>query len=193
MREGGSTVDRDNWVPMRWPCGPLEIEKGRKRGERFTAREAEALRAWAEPEALDLLTGSPVSCLVVTWADGSAGDEDQQRALTALIAAARQRGLSVVGWGSAAPDLRRAAATARAGGLAALATDSADPVPDFDVLRFRKRGFDHRPPPDFLGDLDAVWPGMKLDLQAGVDAVSGPTGAPWLDSNGWYVRWPAAS
>ncbi len=61
-------------------------------------------------------------------------------------------------------------------------------MPGAEVLRFRKRGFDHRPPSDFLGDLDAVWPGMKMDLKAGVDAVSGPTGAPWLDSNGWYVR-----
>jgi hypothetical protein len=184
---GGTTVDLDNWIPLRWACGPLEIERGKRR-ETFTARESEALRAWTEPGALDLLSGSPVSCLVVIWADGSAGDEDHQRALAPLVAAARQRGLSVVGWVSATADLRRAVATAQATGLAALATDSADPVPGFDVLRFRKRGFDHRPPSDFLGDLDAVWPGMKMDLKAGVDAVSGPTGAPWLDSNGWYVR-----
>jgi len=184
---GGTTVDLGNWVPLRWPCGPLEIERGKRR-ETFTAREAEALRAWSEPGALDLLAGSPVTCLVVTWADGSAGDEDHQRALAALVAAARKRGLSVVGWVSGAADLRRAAATAPAAGLAALATDSAEPVPGAEVLRFRKRGFDPRPPSDFLGDLDAVWPGMKMDLKAGVDAVSGPTGAPWLDSNGWYVR-----
>jgi hypothetical protein len=129
-----------------------------------------------------------VSCVVVTWAEGSAGDEDHQRALAPLVAAARTRGLSVVGWVSGTADLRRAAATAQASGIVALATDSADAAPGAEVLRFRKRGFDPRPPSDFLGDLDAVWPGMRVDLKAGVDAVSGPTGAPWLDSNGWYVR-----
>lgn len=180
-------MDLDGWVPMRWPCGPLEIKRGKRR-EDFTAREAEALSQWCDPRALELVAGTPVSCLVVTWAEGSAGDENHQRALAPLIAAARQRGLSVVAWVSGTADLQRAAATAQAGGLAALATESADPVPGADVLHFRKRGFDHRPPSDFLGDLDAVWPGMRVDLKAGVDAVTGPTGAPWLDSNGWYVR-----
>ena len=187
IREGGSTLDLDSWVPLRWPCGPLEIEKGKRR-EAFTAREAEALRAWAEPGALELVAGTPVTCLVVAWAEGSAADDEQRQALAPLVASARNRGLSVVGWVSATADLQRAAAAAHAGGLAALATDSTAPAPGFEVLRFRKRGFGVRPASDFLGDLGAVWPGMKMDLQAGVDAVSGPTGAPWLDSNGWYVR-----
>ena len=73
-------MDLDNRVPMRWPCGPLDIERGKRR-EGFTAREAEVLRAWCEPAALELLAGTPVNCLVVTWAEGSEGDEDQQRAL----------------------------------------------------------------------------------------------------------------
>jgi hypothetical protein len=180
-------VDLDTWVPLRWPCGPLEIERGKRR-ESFTAREAEVLRAWTDPTALELVAGTPVSCLVVAWADGTTGDEEHQRALTPLLGAARGRGLGIVGWVSGAADLRRAAATARAAGLAALATDSADPVPGFDVLRFGKRGFGVRPPSDFLGDLDALWPGMRASLPAGADAVTGPTGAPWLDSNGWYVR-----
>jgi hypothetical protein len=29
---------------------------------------------------------------------------------------------------------------------------------------------------------------MDPKTRGDVDAVSGPTGAPWLDSNGWYVR-----
>jgi hypothetical protein len=187
IRRVGTTVDLGNWIPLRWVCGPLEIERGKRR-ETFTAREADVLRAWAEPAALDLLSGSPVSCLVVTWADGSAGDEDHQRALTSLVAAARQRGLSVVGWVSGAADLGRAATTARASGLTALATDSPALVPGTEVLRFRRRGFDPRPPSEFLGDLDAVWPGLRTDLKADADATSGPTAAPWLDSNGWYIH-----
>jgi hypothetical protein len=181
-------VDSDTRVPMRWPCGPLDIEAGKRR-EGFTTREAETLQAWAEPAALDLLAGTPVSCLVVTWADGSAGDEGHQRAVSPLVAAARGRGLAVVGWVGEKADLRRAAGAARAAGLDALATASRDPVDGLDVLRFRKRGFDDRTRADFLGDADAVWPGMRpLKLEAGVDAVSGATGRPWIDSNAWYVR-----
>ena len=183
-------MDLDDWIPLRWPCGPLEIERAKRR-ESFTAHEADALRAWAAPAALDLLEGSPVTCLVVTWAERSAADEEQQRILAALVAAARSRGLSVVGWVSDTADLRRAVGAARAAGLAAVATGSVETVPDFDVLRFRKRGFGSALASDFLGDLDAVWPGLRTMSPTGApdaDAVSGPTGAPWLDSNGWYVR-----
>ena len=183
-------MDLTNWIPMRWPCGPLETSRAKRR-ESFTAREADVLRAWTEPAALDLVTGTPVTCLLVTWAEGSAADEEQQRVLAPLVAAARSRGLSVVGWVSDTADLRRAVGAARASGLAAVATGSVETVPDFDVLRFRKRGFGSALPSDFLGDLDAVWPGMRMMNLTGApdaDAVSGPTGAPWLDSNGWYVR-----
>jgi hypothetical protein len=181
-------VDLEGWVPVRWPCGPLEIERGR-RGDGFTARDAEALRAGAEPEALELLAGSPANCLVVPWAEGSAVDEDHQQALAPLIGAARGRRLSVVGWVGERSDLRRAVAGARASGLAALATASGEAVDGFEVLRFRGRGFDERGRPRFLGDAGAVWPGLRpQNLRKGVDAVGGATGRPWIDSNVWYVR-----
>jgi hypothetical protein len=184
---GEPLVDLDNWIPVRWPCGPLELERAKRR-HGFTAREADVLRAWTEPAALALVTGTPVTCLVVPWAEGSAADEEQQRALGPLVAAARGRGLSVVGWVGDEADFRGAAGSAKAAGLAAVATAAADDVPGFDVLRFRKRGFASALPSDFLGDLDAVWPGLKVVSRTDADAVSGPTGAPWLDSNGWYVR-----
>jgi hypothetical protein len=180
-------VDLDSRVPMRWPCGPLEIERGKRR-EAFTAREAEALQEWADPRSLELVAGTAVNCLVVTWAEGSEGDESQQRALAPLVAAARSRGLSVVGWVGSGADLQRAAGTARASGLEAIATESREPVPGLDVLRFRERGLGDRSPSDFLGVASTVWPGASASLPTGVDAASGPTGAPWLDSNAWYVR-----
>ena len=155
-------------VPMRWP--------------------------WSDPGTLELLASTPVSCLVVPWADGTPGDEDHQRTLASLVAAARGRGLSVVGWVSGTADLRRAAAAARASGLAALATESASAVEGFDVLRFRKRGLGGVAPSGFLGDADAVWPGMRpLKTGNDVDAVSGATSRPWVDSNAWYVRFARAA
>ena len=180
-------MDLDNRVPMRWPCGPLEIERGQRR-EGFSAREAEALERWCDPGALELLAGTPVNCLVVTWAEGSEGDESQQRALAPLIAAAQRRGLSIVGWVGSGADLKRAAGTAQASGLEAIATESTEPVPGGAVLRFRERSLGDRSPSDFLGVLSTVWPGASQGLPSGADAASGPTGPPWLDSNAWYVR-----
>jgi hypothetical protein len=62
-------------------------------------------------------------------------------------------------------------------------------VSGFDVLRFDKRGVSGRSPSGFVGDIEAVWPGMRpLRLGHGIDAVSGATARPWIDSNAWYVR-----
>lgn len=180
-------MNLDGWVPMRWPCGPLEIERGKRR-EGFTAREADVLQEWADPRSLELVAGTSVNCLVVTWAEGSVGDEGHQRALVPLISAARLRGLSVVGWVASGADLRRAASTAQASGIESIATESTEPVPGLDVLRFRERGLGDRSPSEFLGVTSTVWPGAIASLPNGVDASSGPTGPPWLDSNAWYVR-----
>ena len=185
---GESAVDIDTCVPLRWPCGPLEIERGKRR-EGFTARESDVLREWSDPRALELLAGTPVNCLLVTWAEGSSGDESHQRALAPLIAGAHRQGLSVVGWVAGGGDLRRSVSAAQASGLAAVATESREPLAGFDVLRFRRRGLGDLAPSGFLGDLDAVWPGMRpLKLERSVDAVSGATARPWIDSNAWYVR-----
>jgi hypothetical protein len=174
------------WVPMRWPCGPLAIEQGQTRAG-FTAREKDVLSAWTKPESLAILAGTPIDCLVVPWADGGAGDAAQQAALAPLLAAARERGLAVVGW-VAGPDLRPAALAAHAAGLAALATESEAAVDGIDVLRFRKRSL--APLADgFLGDAEAAWAGMRpLQRTKDVDAMSGATSRPWIDSNAWYVR-----
>jgi len=180
-------LDLDSRVPMRWPCGPLDIERGKRR-EGFTPREADTLRRWCDPRALEIVAGTPVNCLVVTWAEGSGEDEGHQQALAPLIAAARSRGLAVVGWVGAGADPRRAAGAAQASGLEAIATESREPVPSGDVLRFRERSLGDRSPSDFLGVASTVWPGASPSLPTGVDAASGPTGPPWLDSNAWYVR-----
>ena len=129
-----------------------------------------------------------MNSLVVTWAEGSEGDEGHQRALAPLIAAARQRGLSVVGWVGTGADLKRAASTAQAAGLDSIATEASEPVPGASVLRFRDRSLADRSPSDFLGVVSTVWPGASAAVPGGADAASGPTGPPWLDSNAWYVR-----
>jgi hypothetical protein len=183
-------VDVGTWVPIRWPCGPLAGERERGRAG-SSAADLDALRWWSRPASLDLLAGTPVDCLVVPWAAGSAADTEQPRALAPLLAAAASRRLAVVGWVSAGADLGKAAAAGAAAGLDALATDSANPLAGLPVLHFRKRSLDALAAPAFLGDAGAVWPGVRplnLGGRAEVDAVSGATSRPWIDSNAWYVR-----
>ena len=181
-------MDLDTRVPMRWPCGPWRSRgPGAARGSLRAKRTRS--ESGADPRALELLAGTPVNCLVVTWAEGTPVDEEQQEALLPLVAAARSRGLSVVGWVADGADLRRAAGAARAAGIDALATSSRESVSGLDVLRFEGRGFGDRVPSDFVGDLEALWPGTRpLKRGPGVDAMSGATARPWVDSNAWYVR-----
>jgi len=62
-----------NWVPMKWPCGPLDLAK-RDKAKSVSPGLKDVLDAWAQPAALDLLKGTPINCLVVEWAAG--GPED---------------------------------------------------------------------------------------------------------------------
>ncbi len=48
------------------------------------------------------------------------------------------------------------------------------------------------PPPD-VTVVEGGWPGVKLTESGAIDrAAAGPTGAPWVDSNGWKIRLAAA-
>jgi hypothetical protein len=180
-------VDATAWVPIRWPCGPLEIERV-KAVPGVTTSDVLALRQWSEPALLDRIAGSPVSCLVVPWAEGSERDGEHQRSLVPLLAAARQRGLALVGWSGEKADTRRALQAARDAGLDAIATGATDAPADAAVLRFRDQWLADRSPSDFVGAFGPAWPGLRVTTSGDVDAETGPTGPPWLNSNAWYVR-----
>lgn len=98
------------WVPLRWPDGA----------------------GWLRPEALAILDGTPVNCLLLT---------EEPRAPASFLAAAARRNLKLLD----------------AGALG-------------------------RQPVTLLAD--PVWPGVKI-ARSGGDGESGPTGPPWVDSNGW--------
>src|SRR5438067_1957515 len=36
------------------------------------------------------------------------------------------------------------------------------------------------------------WPGVRLSRGAAAQATAGPTGVPWVDSNGWLIRLESA-
>ena len=47
-------METRTWIPMRWPCGPADIER-EKRRDGFTAHDADVLGEWCRPESLERL------------------------------------------------------------------------------------------------------------------------------------------
>ncbi len=71
-------------TPMRWMAGPLDIAR-RQKEKSFTPEIAETIRQWLDPSLLALVQGTPVNCLVVSWASGLPADAEQQQALKPLL------------------------------------------------------------------------------------------------------------
>ena len=171
--------------PMRWPAGPLEIAL-REKTKGFTAEKAEVLRNWLVPASLEILQGTPVNCLVVSWASGLAADADQQKALKPLIEKGKQAGLSFVGVIENDADKAAAVAAARSAGLSAVMmegkapADAGIPVIPRDAAAQMNWGANSR----VLSISDGIWPGIPQD----VNQVGGPTNLPWVDSNGAVLQ-----
>jgi len=83
-----------NSITLRWPSGPLEAAIRQKK-EGFTAQARQALEYWHAAPALDIVQGSPVNCLVVSWAAGLAQDAEQQRTIRPLVDAAMVLGAAL--------------------------------------------------------------------------------------------------
>jgi hypothetical protein len=46
--------------------------------------------------------------------------------------------------------------------------------------------------PSGITMVKGLWPGIKMSRAGGSEADAGPTGVPWVDSNGWAIRLAAA-
>jgi hypothetical protein len=179
------------WVPMKWPCGPREIA----RVNEFSSGDAElrnSAEGWAKPEHLQMLRGTPVNCLVVDWATGSAEDKPQQLSLRPLIEAGRHLGISFVGRISTKQNFAAAVAAGREAGLEAVivngpASESAD-LPMIVALPRDQIDWS-RTGPIFIAS-GGVWAGTNLkptdENMDGDTAVAGPTSNPWVESNSWF-------
>jgi hypothetical protein len=180
---------------MRWLAGPLDISQ-RGKNKDFTAKSKEVLQRWLDPSVLDILRGTPVNCLVVSWAAGLPADAEQQKALAPLLAQAKSGGLSFVGLVEGEVNKAAAVASARAAGLAAVIMEGEVPNAGLPILPLAANP--HLPwnsPSPVLVAKGNVWPGIasmglnsqdwhrEADTQAG-----GPTSEPWIDSNGWFLR-----
>jgi len=168
-------------TPMRWMAGPLDIAR-RQKEKSFTPEIAETIRQWLDPSLLALVQGTPVNCLVVSWASGLPADAEQQQALKPLLEKGRQAGLDFVGLIEAAADKPAAVAAARAAGLSAVAMETVPPGDaGIPVIAWAKSGealWSANSP--ILGVADGIWPGVPQEKAP----TGGPTNLPWVDSNG---------
>jgi len=157
---------RPDWVPMRWPNGPGGMGDN--------------------PTLLDILRGTPVNCLIISWADGRPEDAEQQKRLRPLIDQGRQLGLSFLGWVAAIADRGMAVNTAKAAGLAGLVAEQGQTTigEEFPVLACQERAQIRDASAQLVLIRDNVWPG----IQRGSAADAGPTAKAWINSNSWFLQ-----
>jgi hypothetical protein len=169
----------NEWVPVRWPSGPLETALRKD----LEAAEKDALAAWHRPESLKLLDGTPFNCIVVTFAGGRDQDAEQQRTLEPLIQAARSKNIAVIGRVPAA-QVENIAAAAKSAGLDALLSDgAANETAGFPVFASAAPAEAGKAQSAVVAVTGCEWPSVRMGRNGA--AASGPTGYPWVDSNGW--------
>jgi hypothetical protein len=176
------------WIPMKWPCGPIETAKLGKSNNADSDLK-KTVEGWTLPEALQLLKGTPVNCLVVDWASGTADDAVQQSALKPLIAAGRPLGLSFVGRIAAKNNLAATITAGRAAGLEAVLLDgSVTQTFDLPAIReFARDSVDWDQTTETFAVTGNAWPGITLPTTRKDAAAGGPTAVPWMDTNGWFA------
>jgi len=159
----------------------LDIARGEK-VKGFTPATAEVLRNWQDPASLAVVQGTPINCLVVSWASGLPADAEQQKALTPLIEKGKQAGLDFVGLIEGEGDKAAAVAAAQAAGLAAVAMAGDAPAnAAVPVIPWNKAAQVRSSAKSaVMGVSDGVFPG----LPQGATPQGGPTNLPWVDSNG---------
>jgi hypothetical protein len=164
-------LDADKLVPVRWPGGPLEV-----------ARRAGSDSAIP---SLDLLRGTPINCLLVTWS--GPGDaaivREQQRLVSAYAKEAHDRGFRVLGLLYAGSDPLQAIEAAVSAHLDGVALE-----PDFADFARLSQATEH------AAELAVIplqagggAPGIRILSDSGA-AVATPTSEPWIESNLWLVR-----
>jgi hypothetical protein len=150
---------------------------------------------WPSPasQSLSLLEGSPINCLLL----------DPPQWKSDFLGAARGRRLLVLGviGGSAVSERARQAVEMGVDGLVLegdipdsessavtkIARDASLPLIEL-ASRARMFSGGNRP---VTGTMQGLWPGVKIE-QSGA-AHSGPTGAPWIDTNAGFLRYARAA
>ena len=153
------------WVPMRWPA--------------------------ADPAALDLLTGTPVNCILL----------EPEAWSPAVLDEAKRRGihvLAVIHPGQQASDLAHRAGTMAFDGLVLegdftpVECDRLRSGPIRTVIELPARhAMRLEPGVPAVGSYQGVWPG--IEIEHGGKVMTGPTSAPWIHTNSGFLRFARAS
>ena len=130
----------------------------------------------SDPKSLELLKGTPVNCLLL---ERTLWSKD-------FLTAAKTAGITTLGV------IRPGDSTADAptDGIL-LEGDFADPVKAPLVIHLPSRArmrFDAKP---VVGTFQGVWPGIQAD--EGGTAKAAPSGAPWINTNGGFLRFVKAA
>jgi hypothetical protein len=158
----------------------------------------EALARWYEPATLDLLEGSPVNCLLVTWSAPAdpAVEAEQQQLVKVYAEAAHKRGLAVLGLIYAAGDPSTIAAVAARAALDGLVLEG-EFTPEFSaglrkaagsmlIIEISKEPAEWRWKSDPIIAVAGVAPSGHNLSEMGIRGT--PSSQPWIESNIWLVR-----
>jgi len=187
------------WVPVRWTGGPMELAwRTRAKVLPADAVVREALARWYEPATLDLLEGSPVNCLLVTWSAPAdpAVEAEQQQLVKVYTEAAHKRGLAVLGLIYAAGDPSTIAAVAARAALDGLVLEG-EFTPEFSaglrkaagsmlIIEISKEPAEWRWKSDPIISVAGVAPSGHNLSEMGIRGT--PSSQPWIESNIWLVR-----
>jgi len=191
------------WVPARWTGGPLELERRARAGTLpLDAAVRDMIGGWYERATLDLVEGSPVNCLLVTWSAGAgeALESRHQQLVKSYAAEAHRRGIAVLGLiypGADPSKFISAAADARLDGLVlegefpsgfagvvtrAMLAASRSAI----VIPIAKSPAKLRAAPAPVIAVEGVPPSARNLADMGIRAA--PSSEPWIQSNIWLVR-----
>jgi hypothetical protein len=155
-----SAPQPSDWVPMRWP--------------------------WSDPASLELLSGTPINCLLL------------KTVAPDFVQAAAARGVVTLAVippdGDVAAAARRAIAAAKVAGIvidgdlpegaAAAVREAAGGAPVIELTSRNRMALGSGAP--ILGTYQGVWPGIAVEQDGAKKAA--PSGSVWIDTNTGFIR-----
>jgi hypothetical protein len=148
-----------DWVPMRWP--------------------------WSDPASLELLSGTPINCLLL------------KTVAPDFVQAATARGLVTLAVIAPGGDVAGAAQLAMAAkvtgiviegdlpeGVAATVREAAGGAPVIELTARSRMALGSNAP--ILGTYQGVWPGIAVEEDGAKKAA--PSGSVWIDTNTGFIR-----
>jgi hypothetical protein len=144
-----------DWVPMRWP--------------------------WSDPASLELLSGTPINCLLLK----TVGPD--------FVQAAAARGVVTLAVIAPGGDVARAVAAKVTGiviegdlpeGAAAGVREAAGGAPVIELTARNRMSLGSGAP--ILGTYQGVWPGIAVEEDGAKKAA--PSGSVWIDTNTGFIR-----